>query len=214
MKYELQNVISGKSEVIYGNAIQTVANYLKRSTRASKLVEESEFFRKQETEILITYITEQNLWIRKINSENYISQGAEQKVYLNDGKSVLKLNDTIFYASWTDYFHNLLLNNYFFPDTAYELLGFYQEENTIYAVVKQAFIRATEKTNLAFVKEFMAANGFANTRNNDYYNSDLGIILEDLHDENVLTENGILQFIDTVFYLTDIFYENQIPEYQ
>jgi hypothetical protein len=135
-------------------------------------------------------------------------------VYLNDGKSVLKLNDTIFYASWTDYFHNLLLNNYFFPDTAYELLGFYQEENTIYAVVKQAFIRATEKTNLAFVKEFMAANGFANTRNNDYYNSDLGIILEDLHDENVLTENGILQFIDTVFYLTDIFYKNQTPEYQ
>lgn len=214
MKYELQNVISGKSEVIYGNAIQAVANYLKRSTRASKLVEQSEFFRKQETEILITYITEQNLWIRKINSENYISQGAEQKVYLNDGKSVLKLNDTIFYASWTDYFHNLLLNNYFFPDTAYELLGFYQEENTIYAVVKQAFIRATEKTNLAFVKEFMAENGFANTRNNDYYNSDLGIILEDLHDENVLTENGILQFIDTVFYLTDIFYNNQIPEYQ
>lgn len=148
------------------------------------------------------------MWIKEINSENYISQGAEQKVYLNDGKSVLKLNDTIFYASWTDYFHNLLLNNYFFPDTAYELLGFYQEENTIYAVVKQAFIRATEKTNLAFVKEFMAANGFANTRNNDYYNSDLGIILEDLHDENVLTENGILQFIDTVFYLTDIFYEN------
>lgn len=148
------------------------------------------------------------MWIKEINSENYISQGAEQKVYLNDGKSVLKLNDTIFYASWTDYFHNLLLNNYSFPDTAYELLGFYQEENTIYAVVKQAFIRATEKTNLAFVKEFMAENGFANTRNNDYYNSDLGIILEDLHDENVLTENGILQFIDTVFYLTDTFYKN------
>ena len=55
MKYELQNVISGEGEVIYGNAIQAIANYLKRSTRASKLVEESEFFRKQETEILITF---------------------------------------------------------------------------------------------------------------------------------------------------------------
>lgn len=92
MKYELQNVISGKSEVIYGNAIQAVANYLKRSTRASKLVEESEFFRKQETEILITYITEQNLWMREINSENYISQGAEQKVYLNDGMRAWNTN--------------------------------------------------------------------------------------------------------------------------
>ena len=56
MKYELQNIISGECEVIYGNAIQAIANYLKRSTRASKLVEESEFFREQETEILITYI--------------------------------------------------------------------------------------------------------------------------------------------------------------
>ena len=33
-------------------------------------------------------------------------------------------------------------------------------------------------------------------------NEELGIILEDLHDENVLTRNGLLYFIDTVFYLT------------
>lgn len=43
-------------------------------------------------------------------------------------------------------------------------------------------------------------------RNNDYYNADLGIILEDLHDENVLTKNEILYFIDTVFYLTGKFW--------
>lgn len=53
MKYELQNVISGKSKVIHGNAIQAVASYLKGSTGASRLVKKSEFFRKQETEILI-----------------------------------------------------------------------------------------------------------------------------------------------------------------
>ena len=44
-------------------------------------------------------------------------------------------------------------------------------------------------------------NGFENIRNNDYYNPFLGIILEDLHDENVLTQKGILYFIDTVFYI-------------
>jgi Ser/Thr protein kinase RdoA (MazF antagonist) len=47
----------------------------------------------------------------------------------------------------------------------------------------------------------MAANGFKNTRNNDYYNADLGIILEDLHDENVLVQEDVLYFIDTVFYI-------------
>jgi len=56
------------------------------------------------------------------------------------------------------------------------------------------------------VKAFLQQNGFENTRNNDYYNPFLGIILEDLHDENVLTQNNVLYFIDTVFYLTDEFW--------
>ena len=207
MKYELQNIISGKSKIIHGAIIQTIASYLKRSQRASKVDKESKFFREQETQILRDYVTANNLWIVDINIENYVSEGAEQKVYLMDGKSVMKLNDAIFYASWVDYLHNLLLNNYFFPDTAYELLGFYELENIIFAVVKQPFVKATEQTDLQVVKKFMEVNGFTHTRNNDYFNPTLGIILEDLHDENVLTENGILQFIDTVFYIKESFYE-------
>ena len=69
-------------------------------------------------------------------------------------------------------------------------------------MVKQPFVKATEATDLELVKQFMAANGFVNTKNNDYRNDELGIKLEDLHEENVLTNEGILQFIDTVFYLT------------
>ncbi len=37
-------------------------------------------------------------------------------------------------------------------------------------------------------------------------NLGLGLILEDIHDENVICSNGILYFIDTVFYLTQKFY--------
>lgn len=48
---------------------------------------------------------------------------------------------------------------------------------------------------------FMENNGFINLRNNDYQHLQLGIILEDLHDENVITRQGILYFIDTVFYI-------------
>lgn len=111
------------------------------------------------------------------------------------------MNDAIYYTSWVDYLHSLLLNNLFFPDTAYQLLGFYQEQETIYAVVEQPFVKATEKTDLSFVKSFLENNGFQNTKNHDYYNENLGLILEDLHDENVLTQNGMLYFIDTVFYI-------------
>ncbi|CAN5222120.1 hypothetical protein BH09BAC1_BH09BAC1_02970 [soil metagenome] len=47
----------------------------------------------------------------------------------------------------------------------------------------------------------MKENGFINTAKNDYYSKELGLILEDMHDENVLMRNGNLFFIDTVFYI-------------
>ncbi|PWB24436.1 hypothetical protein [Flavobacterium sp. HTF] len=207
MKHELQLIISGKSEVKHGSIIQAATRYISRSQRTSEMAKEFKHFKKQETETLERFIRKNNLWIFDINLDDYISEGAEQKVYLKDGKTVIKLNDSIYYSSWVDYFNNLLLNNYFFPDTAYNLLGFYKTEDILFAVVEQPYVKATQKTDLESVKNFMIANGFLNTKNNDYYNPELGIILEDLHDENVLTENGILQFIDTVFYIKDIFWK-------
>lgn len=123
-------------------------------------------------------------------------------MFLQNKTQVLKLNDSIYYASWLDYLNNLLLNNYFFPDTAYQLLGFYKSDNDVlYALVAQNYVESNQPTDLSLVKQFLENNGFKNTKNNDYFNTDLGIILEDLHDENVLTANDILYFIDTVFYI-------------
>jgi hypothetical protein len=198
----LQRIISEKSQVRYGTNIQAAISYLTESKKSGALDKTDKHFKHEETERLIQYIENQNFWIRDIDLTNYVSEGAEQKVYLKGTRSVIKLNDAIYYLSWVDYFINLLLHNYFFPDTAYKLLGFFETESVVYAVVEQSFINATEITDLAFVEQFMNANGFQKTRNNDYFNSELGIILEDLHDENVLTRNGILFFIDTVFYLT------------
>ena len=85
------------------------------------------------------------------------------------------------------------------------MLGFFlNHQNILYAVVEQPFVKATHKTNNEIVVQFLAANGFVNTKNYDYYNAELGIILEDLHDQNVLTQNDKLFFIDTVFYLKNI----------
>jgi len=95
-----------------------------------------------------------------------------------------------------------LLHNYFFEETSYRLKGFYCFEETLYALVEQPFVVANEKTDLEQVKLFLSSNGFINHRNNDYFNAELGIILEDLHDENALTQNGVLHFIDTVFYIS------------
>lgn len=81
-------------------------------------------------------------------------------------------------------------------------MGFIDHVDKLRAVVAQVFIQETGSTDLAMVKQFMVDNGFNNTKKNDYKNPELGIILEDLHEGNVLTRNGVLYFIDTVFYLT------------
>jgi hypothetical protein len=84
----LQNIISGKGEVRNGTVIQAVACYLSRSQSPGSMAKGSKLYKKQETEILKNYITAHNLWISNA-PQNYISEGAEQKVFLNDGKMSL-----------------------------------------------------------------------------------------------------------------------------
>lgn len=206
MKHELQNIISGKSQVRHGDTIQTISNYLRKSKSPSGTFESGKQIKREETALIKQFCNRNSFWITSININAFISSGAEQKVYLQNKYKVIKLNDCIYYECWEDYLNNLLLNNYFFPDTAYQLIGFYEHAEILFAVVEQKFVESDSDTELENVKHFLTSNGFENTRNNDYFNPELGIILEDLHDENVLTFQGGLFFIDTVFYITEQFY--------
>lgn len=114
MKNELRNVLSGKSKVRFGETIQAISSYVRKSTETSTAIKDTKLFRKQEEQVLEKFITENNLWLNDIDFSKYVSEGAEQKVYLKDNQFVIKLNDAIYYTSWTDYFYNLLLHNYFF----------------------------------------------------------------------------------------------------
>ena len=207
MKHELQNIISGKSQVRHGNTIQAISSYIRKSESPSGTFASSKQIKSEETALIKQFCDKNSFWITAININAFVSSGAEQKVYLYNKHKVIKLNDSIYYETWEDYFNNLLLNNYFFPDTAYQLIGFYEQDTVLYAVVEQKFVESGDVTELENVKHFLTSNGFVNTRNNDYLHSELGIILEDLHDENVLTYQGNLFFIDTVFYLTEQFYQ-------
>jgi hypothetical protein len=206
LKINLHDVISGKSKVRFGTTIQAIANYLSEGTIPSTKIENSKLYKQQETKRLELLISKNNLWVSNIDFSQYVSEGAEQKVFLKNSQQVIKLNDGIYYDCWRDYLYNLLLHNFFFEDTSYELIGFTKENEVLFAVVQQAFVSITENTKIENVKSFLIENGFQNTRNNDYFNPNLGIILEDLHDENVLTKNEVLYFIDTVFYLTENFW--------
>lgn len=203
MNNELQNIISGKGTTGSESIIVAAARYLAAGQNAGGKIEPNEFTKEQEATQLIKFITDNKLWYPGIlKRENKIGEGAEQKVFLEqNGTTVVKINDAVFYLSWIDYFNSLLLHNYYFPDTAYTFIGFHTACATLFAVVEQPFVQSDSLTNLADVKTFMEQNGFRLKKANDYYHAETGLILEDLHEGNVLTQNGILYFVDTVFYL-------------
>lgn len=195
LKYELQSIISGNGEVRHGGIIQAVAAHLAREKDTIFKTQGKECSKKEEEIIIADFSESRSFWYHEIDLGRYIGEGAEQRVFEDeDPRFVIKLNDGIFYLSWIDYLRGLLIHNYFFPHLAYELIGFTQTNENFYAVVRQAYVQTEEITNLENVQSFLLANGFEVIKNNDYINKELGIILEDLHDENVLSKNGGLFF--------------------
>ena len=113
LKDELHNVLSGTSKVRFGTIIQAIACYLNDGEKTSPDAEVQKHFKQQETKRLDLYISQHNLWIEPIDFSQYVSEGAEQKVYLKDSEHVLKLNDSIYYTSLKDYLYNLSVTNGF-----------------------------------------------------------------------------------------------------
>ena len=209
IKDELQNIIIGNGQDGASGQLKEIQNFLRGNATAGSKPQEQKHLKSKEESLLIDYALREKLsFSGHISEDLFISEGAEQKVYRFDDHTVIKLNGSVFYEYWIDYFNSLLIHNYFFKSTSYEFLGFKVIDNSLFVVVKQDFIIATATTDLSAVRSLLEYNEFILMRNNDYQSTYLGIIFEDLHDENVLSRNGILYFIDTVFYITPNFYNN------
>jgi hypothetical protein len=117
-----------------------------------------------------------------------------------DGTHVIKKNDADYYSTWLDFLNSFCVHNLPFPETSYELIGFIFSDE-LFAVLKQNFIVSNEDVDLDQVEIILNTNGFEKVEKLDYYNQEFGIRLEDIHDENVIKQNGVYLFIDTVFYL-------------
>lgn len=184
----------------------TIRNFLCASFPTSTTVKEDfegkSVIKEKQVVALETFCYENALWINEIPSEDrYLTRGGEARVYLHsDNKNVIKLNDAVYYATWLEFFNSILLHNLIFSNTAYFLLGFVKEDDTLYAVLRQPFIVSDALVDLDEIKKLLTFNGFENNRRNDYIHRELGLILEDMHDENVLVNSETLFFIDTVFY--------------
>jgi len=163
IKDELRDIIIGNGSVGKTSQLKKIQNFLRRYAEASLRVEKQEYLKNEEEISLIAFAEQENLFYQaEILEEEFISAGAEQRVYRYDDFHIIKLNDSIFYEYWLDYFNSLLIHNYFFQSTAYSFLGFKLVNERLFAVVKQEFIIANELTDLKIVKKFLAFNNFNN----------------------------------------------------
>lgn len=206
IRNKLQNIVNGTRFEGPANNCATVRNLLIEGFGTGSTVK-SEFesraiVKEKQASFLRAWAEETGIWLENlpIGSE-YLTKGGESKIYLApDRLNVIKVNDAIYYATWDEYLNSLLLHNLLFPNTAYSLIGFTEIDNDLSAVLQQPFIEG-EQALLDDIRELLSYNGFENTKRQDYYNSEFGLVLEDMHDENVIAKDGLLFFIDTVFYI-------------
>jgi hypothetical protein len=205
-KQQLQNIISGACITESKSTLYATRNILCSSfatnTKIEKNFEHQQRIKEEQKLALISFAKENNL-IREdfIDSELYLTEGGEAIVFLSvDGTHVIKINDGVYYNTWLDFLNSLCIHNLLFPETSYELIGF-SFINELFAIVKQNFIVSNQDVNLEEVETILETNGFNKIKKLDYYNQEIGIRLEDIHDENVIKQNGVYFFIDTVFYL-------------
>lgn len=207
VRSKLQDIIQGTVIQEQPDSCTSIRNYLCRSfptsTTVKKEFESKRLLKEEQIRFLKELATSQNLWIPSVPDDwSYLTEGGEAKIFLHsDHLNVIKLNDGVYYATWLEYFNSLVIHNLLFPQTAYSFLGFLQKEDTFFSVVQQPYISSDEIASLSAIRELLEFNGFEHKVRQDYFNKEFGLILEDMHDENVIFNNGLLFFIDTVFYV-------------
>lgn len=79
LKHELQNVISGNGSVRNGEIIQTITAHLRREKETIQGTAKVEFFKEQETQILIEFIKTHGLWYKDVDESKYIGEGPNKR---------------------------------------------------------------------------------------------------------------------------------------
>lgn len=206
IRKKLQNIITGTLLEGQEDHCTTIRNLLSKSFETGPTVK-SEFesraiLKEEQAHFLKSHAEKLGLWLTSLPlGSQYLTRGGESKIYLaSDRRNVIKVNDAIYYATWAEYFNSLVIHNLLFPNTAYLLLGFLNVDGSFCVMLQQSFIEGNQ-AELEDIKELLTFNGFTNIKQQDYYNEEFGLRLEDMHDENVITKEDALFFIDTVFYV-------------
>ena len=150
---------------------------------------------------------EQDCWFNDCNLfGDFFDRGSENEVYLStNGTEIIKLNDFRYSDdNLTPFFERIKAHNTYFPDCAYNMLGFAENQNgSVCAVLVQPFIAEARLATKQEIHDEFIRLGFHPEDNGEYYSNGLHDIF-DAVDGNVLVDDeGHLFFIDTIIFKSD-----------
>lgn len=117
-----------------------------------------------------------------------------------------KRNNMFMHSTYLEFLHRMALHNYHFPEAPVKLEGFVMHEDTLMPVMSQPHVQAERGATKAEVVEYMKKLGFKHKTGVDFYNPETGVIVEDLHDENVLVnpeDPTHMYIVDPIIFLDD-----------
>lgn len=146
--------------------------------------------RPQEREWLLRWaVNSQHLLNEDEFTQNWIKygeiEGGEHQIYQRNGY-FLKRNNLFYHVNWLEYFHRLVLHNWLFAETSVHVEGLMLVDDELQPVISQKALLAVRGATREEVEAEMTRRGFYRRKADNYYNPNLGILVEDLHDENVL----------------------------
>ncbi|MDR0939833.1 MAG: hypothetical protein LBN29_10890 [Mediterranea sp.] len=162
------------------------------------------------------FAREKGCWIEDINELGTFSdRGSENEVYLSniDNTVVYKLNDFRYSDdNLTSFFERMEAHNFYFPDCAYELIGFTKNQSgKICAVLSQSLVVAIREATQEEIDATLIHLGFRSELNGEYYSNGKHDIFDALPNNVLIGNNGRTFFIDTIIYRTQ---DNGLESYR
>lgn len=159
--------------------------------------------------VLADWATEGHLLDGATLTRKWVEQGrmggAEHEVYFDPAvQRWFKRNNLTYHNTYLEYFQRLALHNFLFSEAPVCLEGFVTSDGTLMPVLSQPNVRVDRGATRAVTEGAMQLLGFERRQDDNYYSRSLGVLVEDLHDENVVIgEDDELYVIDPALYLDD-----------
>ena len=156
--------------------------------------------------VLRKFAIENDCWFTDLSIfGEYADRGSENEVYTDtETETVFKLND-FRYAddNLNSFFERIHIHNIYFPDCAYDLIGFAQNSfGSTCAVLSQPFIRAEREATENEIADTLTKMGFLPQLDGEYFSNGEYDIFDALPNNVLYGIDGHLYFIDTIIFPT------------